>query len=200
VIGLLIRHGQCDAVGRWLAGRREGVPLNAVGRREAEELSRALRWLPITAVYSSPLERSLETARPLARDHGLAVNTREALTDIDFGHWTGQTLEELAALETWHAFNQDRDGACPPGGERLRDVQRRIVDELIGMARQHPGEMVAIVTHAEPIRCAIARFERRSLNEVMALEISPAHVSTVGLDGNLQRVLSINIRPELAAV
>ena len=199
MVGLLIRHGQCDAVGRWLAGRRPGITLNAAGRREAEQLSEALRWLPITAVYSSPLERALETAKPLARDHGLAVKTRGALTDVDFGEWTGMTFEELDRIPEWHAFNRDRCHGCPPGGESLANAQRRVVDELMHLSCTHPGEIVAIVTHAEPIRCAIAAFDCRSLDDVVAVEISPAHVSTVGMGAKLRRVLSINMRAEAAA-
>jgi probable phosphoglycerate mutase len=200
MVGLLIRHGHSDAVGRWLAGRREGIPLNAAGRREAEELSEALRWLPITAIYTSPLERAVDTAQPLARDHGLSIKTRAALTDIDFGEWTGKSLDELASLPAWQAFNQDRCHACAPGGEPLVEVQRRVVDELIELSRTHPGEMVAIITHAEPIRCAIAAFDCRSLDDVLAVEITPGHVSTVGVGPKLRRVLSINMRAEAAAV
>jgi broad specificity phosphatase PhoE len=200
MVGLLIRHGQCDAVGKWLAGRQGGLPLNADGRREANELIDALRWVPLTAVYSSPLERAVETAQPLASDHGLAPETREALTDIDFGDWTGKSLEELSALPEWQAFNRDRRRACPPGGEALIEVQRRMVEELMNLSRLHAGETVAIVTHAELIRCAIAAFDCRSLDEVVAIEISPAHVSTIGIGPQVRRVLSINMRPEAAAV
>jgi broad specificity phosphatase PhoE len=200
MVGLLIRHGHSDAVGQWLAGRRSGVPLNTAGRREAEELSQALRWLPITAVYSSPLERAVDTATPLARDHGLTVKTREALTDVDFGEWTGKTLDELVNEPKWQAFNRERQRACAPGGEALTDVQHRIVNELIELSHTHPGELVAIVTHAEPIRCAIAAFEYASLDEVLALEISPAHVSTVGIEAKLRRVLAVNLRADAVAV
>jgi broad specificity phosphatase PhoE len=200
MVGLLIRHGHSDAVGRWLAGRRPGVPLNTHGRQEAQGLSEALRWVPITAVYSSPLERAVETATPLATDHGLRVETREALTDLDFGEWTGKTLDELAGVPEWHAFNAQRRTACPPGGESLVALQRRIVNELIELSHRHAGEVVAIVTHAEPIRCAIAAFDARSLDDVLAVEISPAHVSAVGLGPSLRRVLSVNMRAELAAV
>jgi broad specificity phosphatase PhoE len=199
MVGLLIRHGHCNAVGRWLAGRRQDVELNAAGRREAQQLSDALRWLPITAVYSSPLARALETAKPLARDHGLHVSTRDALTDVDYGEWTGRTFDELDAVPEWRAFNRDRCHGCPPAGESLADAQRRVVNELIDLSRTHAGEIVAIVTHDEPIRCAIAAFDSRSLDDVVAVEISPAHVSTVGLGAKFRRVLSINMRADAAA-
>jgi probable phosphoglycerate mutase len=159
-----------------------------------------LRWLPLTAVYSSPLERAVDTAVPLARDHGLRVDTREALTDVDFGEWTGQELDKLEGVSAWQVFNRDRSRACPPGGEPLAAVQRRIVDELVALSRTHAGEIIAIVTHAEPIRCAVAAFDGRTLDEVMAIEIAPAHVSTVGLSAKCRRVLSVNMRADAAAV
>ena len=200
MVGLLIRHGHCEAVGQWLAGRWDAVTLSATGRREAEELSSALRWLPITAVYTSPLERAVDTAKPLARDHGLPLTPRESLTDVDFGAWTGKTLAELRAVPAWELFNRDRDRACAPAGESLVNVQRRIVGELMALSMLHPGEVVAIVTHAELIRSAIAAFDGRSLDDVAGVEISPAHVSAVGIDARLRRVLSVNLRPDLAAV
>jgi probable phosphoglycerate mutase len=200
MVALLIRHGHSDAVGRWLAGRREGVVLSDIGRREAAQLSAALRWLPIAAVYSSPLERAMHTAQPLARDHGLGVHPREALTDVDFGAWTGKSLDELEAVAEWHAFNRERCRASPPGGEPLADVQRRIVEELLCLSRTHAGEMIAVVTHAEPIRCAIAAFEGRTLDDVLGIEISTAHISTVGVGAKFRRVLSINMAPDVAAV
>ena len=192
MVGLLIRHGLSDAVGRWLAGRREGVPLNPAGRQQAEQLSAALRWAPLTAIYTSPLERAVDTARPIARVHELTVETREALTEMDFGAWTGKSFAELSASPDWQAFNSDRCHACPPGGEPLVEVQRRIVEELVGLSRQHAGQVIAVVTHAELIRCAIASFEGCSLDDVRALEISPAHVSTVGIAAGVRRVLSID--------
>jgi probable phosphoglycerate mutase len=200
MVGLLIRHGHCDAVGHWLAGRRPGVLLNTTGQDEARALSEALRWVPLTAVYSSPLERAVGTAQPLANDHGLMIDTREALTDIDFGEWTGRTLAELADVPEWQAFNRHRQRASAPGGESLAEVQRRVVHELISLSRRHAGEMVAIVTHAEPIRCTLAAFDGVPLDAMLAVEISPAHVSTVALGPQFRRVLSVNLKPEIAAI
>ena len=193
MIGLLIRHGQADPVGRWLAGRRPGVSLNAAGREQTSELVRALTWAPLTAVYTSPLERAFETALPLAHDHGLDVRVRHALTDVDFGAWTGRTLEDLSSDPEWNRFNRDRDHGCPPGGEALCEVQRRVVDELLALGKSHPGEVVAIVTHAEPIRCALAAFGGQSLDEVLAVDIEPAHISAIGIASGVRRVLGVNV-------
>jgi probable phosphoglycerate mutase len=157
-------------------------------------------YLPLTAIYSSPLERALETAGPLAHDHGLRVQTRPALNDMDFGDWTGRTLDELADDPAWKSFNGDRGRACPPGGEALQQVQRRVVDELLALSRLHAGEVVAIVTHAEPIRCALAAFSGSSLDDVKAVEIAPGYVSAIGIQPNVRRVLAINMDAGQAAV
>lgn len=199
MLALLIRHGHTDAVGKWLAGRRPGESLSVTGRRQAEDLSRALRWLPLTAVYSSPLERAIQTAQPLARDCGLTIATSTGFTELDFGDWTGKTFDELAGEPAWLAFNQDRATACPPRGEPLTAAQVRIITELEALARRHEREMVAVVTHAELIRCAIAAFRNLTLDEAARIDISPAHISTVGLEHQLRRVLGVNVRPGIAA-
>ncbi len=193
MIGLLIRHGHAEPIGRWLAGRQPGVSLDEAGWEQTSQLVQALTWAPLSAVYTSPLERAVQTAHPLAYDHGLDVRVRPAFTDIDFGAWTGRTLEDLSTDLEWQRFNSDRNHACPPGGEALADVQRRIVDELLALGKTHPGEVVAIVTHAEPIRCALAAFGDTSLNEVMAVEIKPAHISAIGITSGVRRVLGVNV-------
>ncbi len=195
MIALLIRHGSADSVGRWLAGRRAGVVLNAEGHTHVAVLVRAMTWTPLTAIYTSPLERAVETARPLANDHSLDARVRPALTDIDFGEWTGRALTDLEADPEWVRFNRDRQHASPPGGESLAAVQARIVEELMTLARSHLGETIAVVTHAEPIRCALAAFSGKTLDEAMALNIEPGRVSAIGITPNVRRVLGVNALP-----
>ena len=138
------------------------------GREEALALTHALTWAPLSAVYTSPLARAVETAHPLANDHGLDVHIRAALTDID-------------------------------AGEPLADVQRRVVEELMTLAKSHQGETIAIVTHAELIRCVLAAFSGQTLDDTMNVEISPTHVSAVGITpSGVCQVLSVN-RPALEA-
>jgi len=176
------------------------VKLSEEGHRQARHLSDALRWLPLSAVYSSPLERAMQTAAPLAHDHNLTIRVRPSLTDIDFGAWTGRTLDELAQDARWLEFNEQRSRGSAPGGESLTDVQRRVMAELLHLSRRHHGEIVAIVTHAEPIRCVIAELEGVTLDDVLTVEISPAHVSAVGLGPSVRRVLAVNLAAEKASV
>jgi broad specificity phosphatase PhoE len=198
MIGLLVRHGHAAHVDRWLAGRRD-VGLSEAGREHARRLRTAFAWTPLTAVYSSPLQRAIDTAAPLAADHGLHVQVRPALTDMDFGEWTGVAVEELERDPAWQAFNRDRRRACPPGGEPLDRVYRRVVRELQWMAPAHPGETVVIVTHAELIRCALSAFSGRTLDEVLAVEIHPGWVSAIGIDPHFQCALTVDEAPDQAA-
>ena len=159
MVGLLIRHSDAESLGR-----------DRAGREQASEFVRALTWVPLAAVYTSPLERAVETAHPLANDHGLDVHVRAALTDIDFG-------------------------------EALLEVQRRIVNELMTLAKSHQGETIAIVTHAEPIRCALAAFTGDTLDDILSVEISPARLCAVGIThSGVRQVLGVNITPSEVTV
>ena len=98
---LLIRHAANDWADKKLAGWTPGVSLNAEGCAQVEALVKRLAEVPLAAVYSSPLERTMETARPVAEAHGLTVRVREALGEVRFGEWTGRALEELWKVEMW---------------------------------------------------------------------------------------------------
>src|SRR5215207_4417571 len=124
---LLIRHAHTDAVGRVLTGRAAHVPLSSVGRAQADRLGRALAVLPLAGVYTSPLERAVETARAIARHQAVAVLEDADLHEVDFGDWTGRTFQELDDVEAWQAFNRHRAAAVIPRGESPALVQERIV-------------------------------------------------------------------------
>jgi broad specificity phosphatase PhoE len=196
MIALLMRHAHTTPVGHSVAGRQPGIGLSADGRRDVARLVHALTWAPLSAVYTSPLERAVQTALPLAAAHGLDVQARPGLTDIDFGAWTGKALEQLSADPEWERFNRDREHACPPGGEPLADVQRRVVAELMTLARPHAGEMIALVSHAEPIRCVLAACAGQSLNEAMTIDIHPGHMCSIGIISSLRSVLAVNVDPD----
>ena len=90
---LLIRHGHTDWIGKALAGHTPGVGLSKDGQRQAERLAERLRAFPVRAIYSSPLQRTLETAEPISRKFQLQVEPRLGLIEVDFGDWTGQNID-----------------------------------------------------------------------------------------------------------
>jgi probable phosphoglycerate mutase len=190
---VLIRHALCDSVGRSIAGRGWGIHLNASGRGQAEALATRLAGLPISAIYSSPLERAQETAEPVARRLGLEVETDPGLNEVDFGDWTGRTLAELDGTPGWLAFNRERSTTRIPGGELIGEVLARALEACHRISRRHqnPGAVLALVSHGDVLRALIAHFTGIPLDLMQRIEISPASVSVLSI-GPAPRLLLLN--------
>lgn len=199
---LLIRHGENDVMLRRLTGRVPGVSLNEKGRCQARELADALKHAPLQAVYSSPLERAVETAEPLAASHGLSVQVRPALIEVNYGDWQGKTYKQLNRLNKWKQLLKKPSSIRFPGGETMREVQQRVVADLETLFAEwqpHPESdeikdpIIAIVAHADVIRLALAHYLNMGLNDFMRLYINPASVSILLHRGSERpRVISIN--------
>lgn len=189
---LLIRHAACDHVGHRLAGRAPGVPLNEEGRRQAHALARALAGLPVEAVYSGPLERARETGAALAERLALPLRQAPGLDELDYGDWTGRSLESLSGDPVWRAFNASRGATRVPGGETMGEVMVRAVAELERLRRAHPDGMVAAVSHGDVIRGLLLHALGIPLDHIHRLEVAPASVSTLRLFDDLCQVLLVN--------
>lgn len=194
-IVLLLRHATCDPVGRSIAGRAPGLHLNEEGRSQAESLARSLARLPIRAVYSSPLERALETARPLVRALGVPLREAPGLVELDFGDWTGRTLVELERDPRWRAFNERRETSRIPGGETMAEAVGRAAEAVTAIHQADSGGMLAAVSHGDVIRGLLAHYLGLSLDHMLRLEAAPASVSAVEVGNGWARVLSVNWRP-----
>jgi broad specificity phosphatase PhoE len=175
---LLVRHGATDYVGRAIAGRLPGVSLNEAGRREAERTAHALIG-PVHAVYTSPMERTRETAEPIARRFGLAPVVRPGLIEIDFGEWTGLSFAALASREDWRAFNARRSSARIPGGESTAELVVRVGAETDALVRRHPGQRIVLVSHGDVIKAAVFRYVGRPLDDMPHVDIPTGSISTV---------------------
>ncbi len=192
---LLIRHAMTDAVGERLVSSLPGVHLSPEGVAQARELKARLACESLHAIYASPLERALETAAPIAEDHGLAVETIEELREVDYGDWTGRRFDELEQLPEWRYFNAARRCAAVPHGETAVNVQRRVMAALDGLQRLHQGDIIAAVTHAEVIRCAILHIIDASLDLWWNVEISPGSLTAIAYEQGRPRLLTVNERP-----
>jgi probable phosphomutase (TIGR03848 family) len=196
---LLIRHAHCDPLGVSIAGRAPGIHLNERGRAEARALASRLSRLDITALYSSPLERTLETAAPIAQEQALEVTTAGGLLEVDFGEWTGKTFSELDQIPQWRSFNSYRSGTRIPGGESMADVLARALPELNRIQDAHSGasSLVALVSHGDVLRMLIAHFLGMSWDLLHRLELSPASVSVVDFEPHhAPRLLLLNSQGE----
>jgi probable phosphoglycerate mutase len=190
---LLIRHGTTSWIGHALAGHIEGVGLNEGGLTEARQLAGRLRKWPIRAIYSSPLQRAVETATPLAEALGLPVQPRERLTEIRFGRWSGSRIADIETDERWSKFNGLRSLTRAPGGELMLEVQARMADELNELACLHPDHMVALFSHADVIRSAVLLCLGVPLDLFYRVEISPASVSILDFGPAGPVVRSLNM-------
>ena len=189
---LLLRHALNDWVGERLAGWTPGVHLNEKGINQASGLAQRLAGVPISAIYCSPLERTLETAQPLAEAHGLAVQVREGLGETRYGEWTGRTLQELREETLWPVVQVYPGGARFPGGESLREVQARMVAELDAIRDAHAGQTVAVVSHSDPIKLAVAHYAGLPLDLFQRLTISPASVTAFAFTHFGPRLICLN--------
>ncbi|QFU17626.1 histidine phosphatase family protein [Microvirga thermotolerans] len=188
----LIRHAAHDQVGDVLCGRMPGVALSDGGRRQAEALAQRLSREPIVSVYTSPVERASETARPIADALGVSLVVDERISEIDVGAWAGQRFDALEGNPLWHVWNRARSVARPPSGETMLEVQARIVEAMERLRQAHSGGTVALVSHADVIKAALLYHLGLSVDAHDRIEISPASISTIVVGDWGAKLLHLN--------
>jgi probable phosphoglycerate mutase len=191
---LLVRHAHTDAIGVRLSGRTRGLHLSAQGRAEADRLGRGLAAEALAAIYSSPLERAVETAMAIARQQRTSVRIVEELSEIEFGDWTGKTFAELEHDHAWHVFNTRRSTASIPNGESAAATQARMLTVMRRLAQAHQGQRVALVSHGDPLRYAVLHLAGVPLDRYDDVQILPASVSAVSWLPDGPRLLYVNDR------
>ncbi len=189
---LLIRHGTNDWVHGRLAGWTPGVHLNEEGRRQAQALSERLGDLPIAAIYSSPLERTVETAQAIAAPRNLLVRLIEGLGEVRYGEWQGAELKELYKHELWPGVQFYPSGTRFPNGETLGEVQMRAITTIDTLRAQHPKEIIAIVSHADLIRLVVAYYIGIHVDLFQRLVIHPAALTALAFDRMGPRLVAFN--------
>jgi probable phosphomutase (TIGR03848 family) len=197
---LLVRHATTPSTGRILPGRAPGLHLADSGRAQAARLSERLAaWAPsngtrppISAIYASPLERTRETAAPLARALGVRVQVARALTECDFGEWTGLELKKLMKLPEWVSVQRYPSGFRFPGGESFSGMQARVVDAVADLRRRHTGETIVAVSHADPIKAVVADALGTHLDLFQRIVISPCSVTAISYSPLGPAVLAVN--------
>lgn len=191
---LLIRHAVNDWVGKKLAGWTPGVHINGYGQQQAEALSQRLASQKIDAIYSSPLERTVETAEIIARPHGLPVRIVDGIGEVRYGDWTGQSFEEIGKryADLWRTVQIFPSHARFPNGESIYEMQTRAVQALEAIVQAHPEETVAVVSHADVIKACIAHYLGLHLDLFQRLVISPASLSIVQVYPFGPRVQCVN--------
>jgi len=191
---LLIRHAQNEWVrtGK-LAGWTPGVHLNDEGNKQAELLGERLAHAKLQAVYSSPLERAVETAEAILKHHSqLTIQIHEGVGEVDFGDWQGKRLKQLSRTRLWQVVQNYPSGARFPNGESFREMQFRVVGALEEITQQNPRGMVAVVAHSDVIKAMMAHYLGMHLDLFQRLIISPASISIVALGRMGPRIVKVN--------
>jgi probable phosphomutase (TIGR03848 family) len=190
---LLVRHGQTPTTGATLPGRARGLHLAETGTAQAGAAATRIGALKkIAAVYASPLERTRETARPIAATRGLKVQIDRGLLECDFGDWTGAALKDLRKLPEWTTVQRYPSGFRFPAGESFAEMQTRIVGTLDKLVARHPGETIVAVSHADPIKAAVAQALGTHLDLFQRIVISPCSISAVMYSPSGPAVLAVN--------
>jgi broad specificity phosphatase PhoE len=190
----LLRHGEHALQGRIAAGRAPGIGLSEHGRIEAEWAAKRLAKAKIAAIYASPMERAQETAGIVGRHLDLPVTVRDDLAELDFGEWTGLTFDEIRKDPRWQFWAAHRSVASIPGGETMREVQRRVVEAMMELRDTHPDDSIVLVSHGDVLRAALIFALAMPIDFYGRIEVATASVSTIRIDPHGIRVIAINER------
>ncbi|NLG95925.1 MAG: MSMEG_4193 family putative phosphomutase [Chloroflexi bacterium] len=201
---LLIRHGDNSMVGKRLAGRLPGVHLNKNGKKQAQQLAEALCKAPIKAIYSSPLERAVETAEPLAKALNLPIQIASGLIELDYGEWQGKTLKQLGRRKLWKVVQEKPSEMRFPQGESFEEVRRRAAAEIDRIVAAHEEkDLVACFSHGDVIRLLLAHYLGMPLDLFQRVAASTASISVIHFDKkarphilHMNQVLTLEFKQE----
>jgi probable phosphoglycerate mutase len=190
---LLVRHGRTGTTGRVLPGRAPGLHLDDAGRQEAlaaaERIGRLER---VAAVYSSPLERARETAAPIAEACGVKPRVEPGLHECEYGRWTGARLARLRRSPDWAIVQRHPSGFRFPDGESFTEMQARVTGALARLVAEHPGATIVAVSHADPIKAAVAHALGIHLDLFQRIVISTGAVTAIACRRSGPAVLTVN--------
>ena len=195
---LLIRHGENDFVKTSkLAGRMPGIHLNERGQKQAQALAEELKDVPIRALYSSPLERAMETAAPIANACNLEIIPEPDLMDTNIGRWQGKSLKVLRLTKLWSIVQHAPSRFRFPDGESFVESQTRYVGTLERIIQKHnkPRDIVAVVFHADPIKLAVAYFLGMPLDHFQRLSCDTGSLTALYIGDMGATLIKLNQRP-----
>ena len=190
---LLVRHGQTPTTGKVLPGRAAGLHLADAGREQAARTAQRIAELSkVDAIYASPLERARETAAPIGAARGLKVQIDKGLLECDFGDWTGAELKALMKLPEWSTVQRAPSTFRFPNGESFTEMQTRMVSAIDRLRARHPGGTIVCVSHADPIKAAVAHAMGSHIDLFQRIVISTCSISAIAYGMGAPVVLTVN--------
>jgi probable phosphomutase (TIGR03848 family) len=202
---LLVRHGTTATTGKVLPGRAPGLELSDAGHDQAVAVAQTIAALQdgertVAAVYASPLERTRQTAAPIAAAVGREVAIDAGLVELDIGEWTGLEMKVVQEAPEWTTVQRYPSGFRFPGGESFVEMQSRIVDAAGRLCAMHSGEIVVAVSHADPIRALVAHALGTHLDLFQRIVVSPGSLTAVAYGQGGPTVLTVNATENIRAL
>jgi probable phosphoglycerate mutase len=192
----LIRHGDNESLGKYLPGTRPGIHLNEAGRVQAQWVADGLANAGIQKIYASPLERTLETASPLAERLRLPIQKMPELMEMDAGDLTGEPFQELTGKEVWKKIRRDPVHHGYPHGEEFPAASERLWNCVLGIRAAHPEDgVVAVFSHADCIKMIITSAMQLPLEKFPRLSVDTATLAILGFRKETFWLGGMNIRP-----
>jgi len=180
-----------------MAGRLPGIHLNERGQKQAQALADAPKDVPIKAIYSSPLERAMETAQPIADARKLTIQQEPDLMDTNVGKWQGRSLKVLRLTKVWKIVQNAPSRFRFPEGESFPETQLRIANVLERIVQQHkkPQDIIAVIFHADPIKLAVSHFLGLPLDHFQRLGCDTGSLTLLHLNEMGANLVKLNQRP-----
>ena len=198
---LLVRHGNTSTTGTLLPGRALGLHLAETGVRQAERAGERIAELKrVDAIYTSPLERARETAAPIAKATGVKPKVERGLLECDFGDWTGAELPKLMKLPEWRTVQRAPSTFRFPNGESFTEMQVRIVSTLDRLRARHDGGTIVCVSHADPIKAAMAHALGTHLDLFQRIVVSPCSITAIDYTAGGPIVRTVNSTSTVPAI
>jgi broad specificity phosphatase PhoE len=193
----LVRHGENEYTreGR-LAGRQPGVHLNARGNQQAVAIATYLADVKFQAIYSSPLERAIETIQPLASNLNIPIQIRDGLNETDVGEWENKLLKDLRKMPEWKILERSPSRMVFPSGESHVVLLNRLVGEVDILCRSNnKGDNLLLCFHADPIKMMIAHFIGLPLDAFNKLVIDTGSISILKVEQYQSQLILFNLIP-----
>ena len=196
---IFVRHGRTPTTGTKLPGRAPNLHLSDEGKSQAEMIAKEIKTssssflgTKVSAVYASPMERTQETAKPIAKTLNLRVRTLQGLNECDFGDWTGRRLRDLSKLKSWSTIQKQPSSFRFPNGESFTEMQNRMLKTVDKILERHSGETVVCVSHADPIKAILASAVGTPLDLFQRILVGPCSASVVLYTKERPLVLTLN--------
>ena len=196
---IFVRHGKTPTTGTKLPGRAPNLHLSDEGKSQAEMIAKEIEKSSssflgkgVSAIYASPMERTQETARPIAKALNLRVRTLKGLNECDFGDWTGRRLRDLSKLKSWSTVQKKPSSFRFPNGESFTEMQNRMLRTVDKIRERHPGETIVCVSHADPIKAILASAVGTPLDLFQRIMVGPCSASVVLYTKERPLVLTLN--------